>query len=201
MRAMGFTQRRKGFAKAQRGLRVFAKPLRLCAKLSLVVLLASCAKEPPPPPPAAEPAADWSQFEGGQTPVDPKNVRVVPATPIEVTNVPYIRAVRLAWSASQDVPSYEPQNETLKLPDSARQAVLLVAVSRMPDDADIHVEWFYGAERVFVDALQSREDGEHYFALVKREGRRLEALPKGEYRAEVRTGQTLVKTVRFEVKA
>jgi hypothetical protein len=178
-------------------------PLRLCVRLLLIVIASGCshAPAPPPSPAASSSGSDWSQFEGGATRVDPKNVRVVPASPIEITGVPFVHAVRLAWSTSDDVPSFEPEHETLRLPSTARQAVLLVGVAEMPDDAKIRVEWYVGNARVFTDALQSREDGEHYFALVKREGGRLEALPKGEYRADVRTADTLVKSVRFEVKA
>jgi len=113
--------------------------------------------------------------------------------------VPYVRGVRLAWSTKLDVPAYEPANETLKLPAATRQAVLAVAVAGLPEGAAIHVEWYFGEERVFTDALESRDDGDHYFALVKREGRGLLALPAGRYRADLLDGTTLIKSVRFEV--
>jgi hypothetical protein len=180
---------------------------RSFAKLALVAI--ACAVAHACASRATEPAAaeasnsggggDWSQFEGGHTRIDPKNARVVPETPVEITNVPYVRGVRLSWSTGDAVPSYEPANETLKLPADTKQAVLAVAVVALPNGADLHVDWYYGDQRVFADALQSRDDGDHYFALVKREGRRLLPLPKGLYHADVLDGSKLIKTVRFEV--
>jgi hypothetical protein len=168
--------------------------------LALAATAGCGARAPERPRAEASPkGGDWSQFEGGHKPIDPKNARVVPETPIEITGVPYVRAVRLAWSAGTDVPSFEPDNQTLKLPPESRQAVLAVSVADLPDGADIRVDWYYGDERVFADALQSRDDGDHFFALVKRDGRRLVALPKGQYRADVSDGSKLIKTVRFEV--
>jgi hypothetical protein len=143
--------------------------------------------------------ADWSAFNESHGTVDPQSMRVVPEVPDEITGVPYIHAIRLAWSPSGDVPSYEPRNETLRLPFGALQAVLLVAVSRVPESAAIRVEWFFGESRAFADELGSREDGDHYFALVKRDGKRLVPLPRGSDRADVYDGARLVKTIRFEV--
>jgi hypothetical protein len=170
--------------------------------LTCALAHACASRAPEPAPPGASNASaggDWSQFEGGHTRIDPKNARVVPETPIEITNVPYVRGVRLSWSTDDAVPSYDPANETLKLPAETKQAVLAVAVAALPDDADLRVDWYFGDERVFADSLQSRDDGDHYFALVKREGRRLLPLPKGRYHAEVLDGTKLIKTVRFEV--
>jgi hypothetical protein len=166
-------------------------------------LAAGCGSRSSGEPKAASSAdenkADWSKFEGTHEPIDTKNARVVPESPIEITGVPYVRGVRLAWSTANDVPSFEPGNETLKLPPETRQAVLAVAIADLPDRSDIRVDWYLGDEKVFSDTLQSRDNGDHYFALVKREGRRLAPLPKGQYRADVSDGTTLVKTVHFEV--
>ncbi len=161
---------------------------------------AGCAAHSPEPPAtnAAEKSGDWSQFQSGRSQIDPKNARVT-ETPIEITGVPYVRAVRLSWSTADVVPSYEPGNETLKLPGDARQAVLVVVLNQIPKDVDVRVDWFYGDGLVFNDSLESRDDGDHYFALIKREGRALEPLPKGGYRALVYAGDKLIKTVRFEV--
>jgi len=176
-------------------------PARLAAVGLACAIAHACASRAPEPAAAgaSNKGGDWSQFEGGHTPIDPKNARVVPETPIEIMNVPYVRGVRLSWSTDDAVPSYEPANETLKLPADTKQAVLAVAVAALPDDADVRVDWYFGDQRVFADALQSRDDGDHYFALVKREGRRLLPLPKGQYHAEVLDGSKLIKTVRFEV--
>jgi hypothetical protein len=178
---------------------------RLAAILAVTLVSGTACSSPAggePPKPASEPAkADWSRFEGTHDPIDARNARAVPERPIEITGVPYIRGVRLAWSRAAEVPAYEPENETLKLPAGARQAVLAVAVADLPADARLHVEWYFGDERVFGDALASHDDGDHYFALVKREGRDLVGLPAGRYRAELLDGSVLIKTVRFEVLA
>lgn len=143
--------------------------------------------------------ADWSGFEGADTKAQPEGVRVVPETPIEITGVPYIRSIQLAWTKSEIVPTYEPDNQTLKVPSGARQAVLLVDVVDLPDASRIRVEWFFGKAQVFSDSLSSRDDGDHYFALVMRDGKRIEPLPAGEYHADVLDGQRLIKSVRFQV--
>jgi hypothetical protein len=173
--------------------------------LGVLVAAAGCGARPSGNAAAAsEPSrggADWSRFDGSHEAVDPKNARLVPESPIEITGVPYVRAVRLSWSSAAEVPSFEPENQTLKLPADTRQAVVAVAVVALPDASDIRVEWFYGDDRVFADAIQSRDDGDHYFALVKREGKKLAALPKGQYRAEVLDGAKVIKTIRFEVGA
>lgn len=149
----------------------------------------------------SEPApsgADWSAFRGHDS-LDLENQRVVPETPVELTGVPYIHAIRLAWTAANEVPSFEERNQTLQFPREARQAVLLVAVDALPEEAEVRVEWFHNGRRVFVDYLASREDGNHFFALIKEEGRRLEPLPPGAYRADVYDGSRAIKSIRFEV--
>lgn len=143
--------------------------------------------------------ADWSGFAGSRDPIDPKSVRVVPTEPIEITGVPYVRAIRLAWSSSPDVPSFEPANQTLHLPEGSLQAVLLVTVADLPEEATVRVDWYYGDRAVFADELRSRENGDHYFALIKEAGRRLAPLPGGGYRADVSDGSRVIKSVRFEV--
>jgi hypothetical protein len=164
---------------------------------------AGCAPRAAEQPAAAEAsrpgAGDWSQFGGSQQAVDPRKARVVQEAPVEITGSPHVRSVRLSWSAAAEVPSFEPDNQTLRLPPETRQAVLAVTVVGLPADADLRVDWYYGEDRVFADAIGSREDGDHFFALVKRDGRRLVELPKGRYRAEVTDGGRPVKTVRFEV--
>ena len=142
--------------------------------------------------------ADWSRFSGSEKD-DAQPIRSVPESPVEITGVPYVRAIRLAWSKSQGVPSYESDNQTLRVPADALQVVLLVAVEDLPKSADLRVDWYYGDQLVFTDSLSSRDDGDHFFALVKRDGRRLAALPRGQYRAEVLDGPTALKTIRFEV--
>lgn len=170
-----------------------------------LVALSACAAKAPAEHTAAAPAGrggdvNWSDFDGANDPIDPKNVRVVPESPIEITGVPYIRAIRLSWSNSENVPAFEPDNQTLELPADVRQAVLLVSVFELPPDADVHVDWYFGKGKVFSDGLESRDDGDHYFALVKRDGRRLDPLPKGEYRAELYNGSTLIKSIQFKVQ-
>lgn len=143
--------------------------------------------------------ASWDKFDGGHGDVDVTNTRSVPETPTEITSVPYVRGVRLSWSKADDVPSYEPSNETLKVPADARQAVLAVAVANLPEDARLRVDWFYGDDPVFADDMRSTDDGDHYFALVKREGKTLKPLPPGKYRAELLDGAKSIKTLKFEV--
>lgn len=142
---------------------------------------------------------NWNGFEGNDTKALPEGVRVVPETPIEITGVPYIRAIQLSWTNSEVVPTYEPQNQTLKIPAGARQAVLLVTVIDLPESSRIRVEWYFGATRAFSDTLASTDDGDHYFSLVMRDGKRVDPLPAGEYRADVFDGQRLIKSVHFQV--
>jgi hypothetical protein len=149
-------------------------------------------------PAPVDKGADWSEFSGTEK-TEGQQIRGVPESPIEITGVPYVHAIRLAWSRSEDVPSYEPDNQTLRLPADSLQAVLLVAVEALPETAALRVDWYFGDQLVFTDSLSSRDDGDHFFSLVKREGRRLAALPRGQYRAEVLDGPTVLKTIRFEV--
>jgi hypothetical protein len=151
------------------------------------------------PPPASTAKADWSAFNGSHQPVDPRSVRVVPATPTEITGVPYVRAIRLAWTDSTEVPSFDAENESLHFPDRARQAVLLVNVGEVPDDTSIRVEWYYNDSIAFTDELASRDEGDHFFALIKEEARGLAPLPRGAYRSDVLDGTRLIKSIRFSV--
>lgn len=145
------------------------------------------------------PAANWDAFAGGNGTTNSVNSRVVPVTPVEITGVPYVRSVKLAWSTSERVPTYEVANQTLVLPAEARQAVLHLVIADLPSGADVRVDWYRGSELVFSDALAERDDGDHFFALVKRSGKQLERLPSGEYRAVVHDGATEIKTVRFQI--
>ncbi len=165
----------------------------------LATACGSQSKSAPSAETGASRPADWSEFAGSHDPIDPKDARLVPERPVEITGVPYVRAVRLAWSSANEVPSYEPQNETLKLPAETKQAVVAVVVKDLPPEADLRVDWYFGDEKVFSDTLGSRDDGDHYFALVKRLARGLATLPPGSYRADVFDRSTLVKSVRFEI--
>jgi hypothetical protein len=145
--------------------------------------------------------ANWDAFSGGNDATNTVNTRLVPATPVEITGVPYVRSVKLAWSDSERVPTFAAENQTLRLPAKARQAVLQIAIVEMPSGADVRVDWYRGSELIFSDALARHDDGVHYFALVKRTGKQLDRLPTGEYRAVVRDGATEIKTVRFQIYA
>jgi len=148
----------------------------------------------------AEPAtANWDAFAGGNGATNTVNSRAVPVTSVEITGVPYVRSVKLAWSSSERVPTYEIENQTLRLPAETRQAVLEVSIVELPSGADVRVDWYHGDKLVFSDALSENFDGDHYFALVKRDGGTLERLPAGEYRAVVHDGETEIKTVQFQV--
>ena len=131
----------------------------------------ACASRAPEPAAAGASNAantgrgDWSQFEGGHAPIDPKNARVVPETPVEITNVPYVRGVRLSWSTEDAVPSYESDNETLKLPGSTKQAVLAVAVANLPDGADID------EQRGKIHCTVRSTVGDHQFCRPERQQR------------------------------
>jgi len=145
--------------------------------------------------------SDWSEFADGNRSRNTVDARAVPEAPIEITGAPYVKSVRLAWSDAERVPTYEESRQTLRIPSTARQAVLQIAISDLPPNADLRVDWYLGNELVFSDALAKAEDGNHYFALVMKEGTRLDPLPRGSYRAVVRDGTVEIKTVRFEVEA
>ena len=89
--------------------------------------------------------------------LDPKNARVVPETPIEITNVPYVRGVRLSWSTDDAVPSYDPANETLKLPAETKFDALWAVDANGRVIAGVgfeHTEeWELGGYAVVADAL------------------------------------------------
>lgn len=146
-------------------------------------------------------AANWDAFAGGNSAANTINSRAVPATPVEITGVPYVRSVKLAWSSSDRVPTFEAANQTLELPAEARQAVLQIAIEDLPSGADVRVDWYRGSELVFSDALAELGDGDHYFALIRKTGKQLEKLPPGDYRAVVHDGPTEIKTVRFQIGA
>lgn len=145
--------------------------------------------------------ANWDAFAGGNGSTNTVNSRAVPATPVEITGVPYVHSVKLAWSTSDRVPTFEAANQTLELPAETRQAVLQIAIDDLPTGADVRVDWYRGSELVFSDALAEHGDGDHYFALVRRTGKQLDRLPPGEYRAVVHDGTTEIKTVRFQISA
>lgn len=145
--------------------------------------------------------ANWDAFAGGNSATNAVNSRSVPVTPVEITGVPYVRGIKLAWSSSERVPTYEAENQTLRLPSDTRQAVLQISIVDLPSGADLRVDWYHGAELVFSDALADNDDGDHFFALVKRNGKVLERLPPGEYRAVVHDGATEIKTVQFQIDA
>lgn len=146
-------------------------------------------------------AANWDSFAGGNGATNSATARVAPVTPVEITGVPYVRSVKLAWSESDRVPTYEAENQTLKLPAVTRQAVLQIAIVDLPSGADLRVDWYHGSELVFSDALSEPNDGDHFFALIRRTGKELERLPAGEYRAVVHDGSTEIKTVQFQIGA
>ncbi|MBK6428436.1 MAG: hypothetical protein IPF82_20285 [Blastocatellia bacterium] len=152
-------------------------------------------------PAASSSTASWDAFAGGNSATNSVNSRAVPVTPIEITGAPYVRSIKLAWSASERVPTYEVQNQTLRLPAETRQAVLQVAITDLPSGTDLRVDWYHGEKLVFSDALTEHEDGDHFFALVKRNGSQLEKLPPGEYRAVVHDGASEIKVVRFQIDA
>jgi hypothetical protein len=149
---------------------------------------------------AANANSDWGRFGGRQPGQNSAVARAIQERPAEITGVPYVRAFRLGWTQAAEVPSWEPENQTRRLPEGALQAVLLVEVASLPRDARLQVLWYYGEELAHADALDGREDGEHLFALVKREGGHLVPLPRGPYRVEVRNGPALIKSIPFEVE-
>jgi hypothetical protein len=119
-----------------------------------------------------------------------------------VTGVPYVRSLRLAWSASAEIPTWEPANQTRELPGEALQAVLAVDVRKLPADVALRVLWYHdgpSVDPIYADSLESVDDGEHYFALCLRERGHLVPLPKGAYRVELRNDATALKSIPFEV--
>ena len=172
-----------------------------CAVLACALACARSETVQSEPAPSPSSTANWDAFAGGNNTSNTVNARAVPVTPIEITGVPYVRAVKLAWSSSDRVPTYEAGNQTLKLPAETRQAVLQIAIVDLPSGADVRVDWYHEAELVFSDALAEHQDGDHFFALVKRNGKQLERLPPGEYRAVVHDGTTEIKTVHFQIEA
>jgi hypothetical protein len=161
-------------------------------------------KESPPQPQPENTAAkaDWSSFGGHEKRGGAENVRAVTESPAQVTGVPYLRSLRLGWSSSTEVPTWEPVNQTRELPVEAKQAVLAIDVRDLPPKTEIHVLWYFKdttGEPIYTDQLESVEDGEHYFALCLREKGTLAPLPQGDYRVELRNGATIVKSIPFEV--
>jgi len=147
-------------------------------------------------------SADWSRFGGHTKREGAENARAVPESPAPVTGIPYVRSLRVAWSASTEVPTWEPVNQERSMPAKALQAVLSVDIRSLPKDADIRVLWYFADapnEPIYTDRLESTEDGEHYFALCLREKGALVPLPKGDYQVELRNGATLLKSIPFEV--
>lgn len=180
---------------------------RVLALLLVALLTGSgqwgCAAEPSgsasAPASAETQNSDWSKFSTRNESVAAQSKRTVPESPIEITGVEYVRGIRLSWTESREVPTFEPDNQTLRIPSGALQAVLMITVQKVPDHAHLRVDWYYKKSLVYSDTLASTEDGEHFFALVQRESDRLVSLPAGDYRADVFNGSQLLKSVRFEV--
>ena len=165
-------------------------------------IAAGCHARSPEPADAGTPPPDWSRFSGRNRLPGNQPMRPVPEVAQEVTGIPYIRAFRLGWTRSPEVPTFEPDKQTRSIPDDALQAVLELDVRKLPADVDLEVQWYYDAMPggpIYTDGLTSRGDGEHTFALVMREEGRLVPLPEGSYRVEVRNGSDLLKTIPFEV--
>ena len=147
----------------------------------------------------ANASSEWGHLGGHRDAPNTATARAVQERPIEITGVPFIRAFRLAWTRSADVPTWEPDNQTRRMPGDVLQAVLLVDVAGMPRDARLRVLWYYGDALAFTDVLAGRDDGEHLFSLVKREGGRMIPLPHGGYRAEVYDGGSMIKSIPFDI--
>jgi hypothetical protein len=178
--------------------------LSVFAVIAVGASTACASKESRPAQPAQQNSAkpDWSSFGGHKTRGGAENVRVVPESPAQVTGVPYLRSLRLAWSGASEVPTWEPVNQTRELPGAARQAVLAIDVRDLPEKADVRVLWYFETtpdEPIYTDKLESAENGEHYFALCLRDAGVLAPLPKGAYRVELRNGAALIKAIPFEV--
>jgi hypothetical protein len=179
--------------------------IALIAAAALACGLAACGQ--PEPTRDASGAADanasnsdWGRFGGHREEPNSASAHAIHERPTEITGVPYIRAFRLAWTRSTDVPTWEPDNQTRRLPTGALQAVLLVDVTSLPREARLRVLWYYADALAFTDALAGRDDGEHLFSLVKREGGRLAPLPAGAYRVEVHDGASLLRSIPFEIE-
>ena len=168
----------------------------------LIPLLAiACSAGEPSQPAPTEPSSssDWSKFgaRGGSHGGAPLNP--LPEEPVGITGVPYIRAIKLAWTSEKEVPSYEDRNETREIPSAALQAVLRVDFKSLPEDSHIRVEWYFGDSLAFRDEKRDRSEGPHDFALTHVENGKLMPLPAGVYRADLFNGTELLKTVPFEV--
>jgi hypothetical protein len=175
--------------------------LAACLACGLAVASAACARvdEKQLAEQSSSGAADWGRFDGrGEKMSD---VRIAPAQLEEVTPAPYVCGVRLAWSASSVVPTFEPDHVGTQLPAGSTQAVVEVQLRLVPEGQRMYVQWFTeGSDPpIFSDSTQIVSDGVQLFALTHDIGGRHGPLPAGHYRVEIGDSNGLIKSIAFEV--